>query len=79
MKHCDIFLIFAQKIARGSNNVYPCTPQFYYIKVVCKGVYIIRTCWHDEILIDGDVVFPLENNKNQYQCVDDTAGRTSRP
>ena len=25
-------------------NVYPCKPQFYYIKVGCKGVYIKRTC-----------------------------------
>ena len=25
-------------------HVYPCKPQFYYIKVGCKGVYIIRTC-----------------------------------
>ena len=23
------------------NNVYPCKPQFYYIKVGCKGVKII--------------------------------------
>ena len=44
-KNCDIFLIFAAKIRK---NVYPCTPQFYYIKVECKGVYIIRTCLHDE-------------------------------
>ena len=28
-------------------HVYPCKPQFYYIKVGCKGVYITRTCLHD--------------------------------
>ena len=30
-------------------NVYPCKPQFYYIKVGCKGAYISRTRLHDEI------------------------------
>ena len=33
--------------AKKENNVYPCTPQFYYIKVGCKGVYITRTCYPD--------------------------------
>ena len=39
-------LCFRAKIRK---NVYPCTPQFYYIKVGCKGVYITRTCFHDVI------------------------------
>ena len=25
--------------AKKEKNVYPCKPQFYYIKVGCKGVY----------------------------------------
>ena len=29
------------------NNVYPCKPQFYYIKVGFKGVKIIKACFHD--------------------------------
>ena len=34
----NIFLIFAQNIDCGySSNEYPCKPQFYYIKVGCKG------------------------------------------
>ena len=33
--------------AKVRKNVYPCKPQFYYIKVGCQGVYIIRTCLHD--------------------------------
>ena len=37
-------LCFRAKIRK---NVYPCTPQFYYIKVGCKGVYITRTCYPD--------------------------------
>ena len=39
-------LCFRAKI-REKNNVYPCTPQFYYIKVGCKGVFITRTRFHD--------------------------------
>ena len=27
-----------------------CKPQFYYIKVVCKGVFVTRTCFRDENL-----------------------------
>ena len=26
---------------------YPCKPQFYYIKIGCKGVYNTRTCLQD--------------------------------
>ena len=29
------------------NNVYPCKPQFYYIKVRFKGVRIIEACFRD--------------------------------
>ena len=29
------------------NNVYPCKPQFYYIKVGFKGVRIIKACFRD--------------------------------
>ena len=28
-------------------NVYPRIPQFYYIKVGCKGVVVTRTCFSD--------------------------------
>ena len=38
-------LCFGAKIRK--KNVYPCKPQFYYIKVGCKGVYILRTCYPD--------------------------------
>ena len=33
--------------AKIKKNEYPCKPQFYYIKVGCKGVFITRTCYHD--------------------------------
>ena len=34
--------------AKIRKNVYPCTPQFYYTKVGCKGVFVTRTCFRDE-------------------------------
>ena len=34
------------------NNVYPCKPQFYYIKMGFKGVKIIQVCFRDEISED---------------------------
>ena len=51
IKNSDIFHISAQNIDSGypqsmflsknkKNNVYPCKPQFYYIKVGFKGVNI---------------------------------------
>ena len=33
---------------RKKNNVYPCKPQFYYIKVGFKRVKIIQACFRDE-------------------------------
>ena len=30
------------------NNVYPCKPQFYYLKVRLKGVKIIWACFRDD-------------------------------
>ena len=29
------------------NNVYPCKPQFYYIKLGFKGVNIVKACFRD--------------------------------
>ena len=37
-------LCFIEKIGK---NEYPFKPQFYYIKVGWKGVFITRTCYHD--------------------------------
>ena len=37
-------LCFEAKIRK---KLYPCKPQFYYIKVGCKGVFVTRTCFHD--------------------------------
>ena len=32
------------------NNVYPCKPQFYYIKVGFKGVKIKYACFRDDLV-----------------------------
>ena len=32
-----------------TNNVYPCKPPFYYIKMGFKGVKIIKACFRDEV------------------------------
>ena len=44
------------------NNVYPCKPQFYYIKVGFKGVKIILACFRDaHQWINGYFSFLLTN------------------
>ena len=43
-------LCFRAKIRK---NEYPCKPQFYYIKVGCKGVFITQTCYPDVHLDSG--------------------------
>ena len=71
MKNCDIFLIFAQNLNRGYTleppqkdlqKCIPCTPQFHYIKVGCKGVFITRTCLHDVIRDNLSIFSNLYNN-----------------
>ena len=47
----EAVLTSTNNLCFGSNirkNVYPCKPQFYYIKVGCKGVFITRTCFRGE-------------------------------
>ena len=38
-------LCFGAKKKR--EKVYPCKPQFYYIKVGCNGVFVTGTCFRD--------------------------------
>ena len=57
LKVFDYFHIFAQNIdcgypqsmfwSKNKKKVYPWKPQFYFIKVGCKGVFAIRTCFRD--------------------------------
>ena len=34
--------------SKNKKNRYPCIPQFYYIKVGFKWVFVARTCFPDE-------------------------------
>ena len=38
------------------NNVYPCKPKFYYIKLGFKGVNIIQACFRDAKQISVETV-----------------------
>ena len=42
------------------NNVYPCKPQFYYIKMGFKGVKIIKVYFCDAILQNWLLYFPVK-------------------
>ena len=46
-----------------TNNVYPCKPQFYYIKVGFKGVNIIVACFRDEFQVTN-----LANSVEDLYC-----------
>ena len=39
-------LCFRAKIRKNVNH---CKPQFYYMKVGCKGVFVTRTCFRDGV------------------------------
>ena len=47
------------------NNVYPCKPQFYYIKVGFKGVLIIQVCFPD-----GDEEQTVKRHKDTVSITD---------
>ena len=34
--------------AKIRDDVYPCKPQFNYIRIGCKGVEITQVCYHDK-------------------------------
>ena len=44
------------------NNVYPCKPQFYYIKMGFKGVKIIWACFRDGGEIRPNIFFAMLNS-----------------
>ena len=52
----------------AKNNVYPCKPQFYYIKVGFKGVKIIYVCFCDGL-----------NFLKFYQLLSNTVASNKRP
>ena len=49
------------------NNVYPCKPQFYHIKVGLKGIKIIKACFRDEKrFTESIVLFEIVNCFKMY-------------
>ena len=56
-------LCFRAKIRK--KNVYLCTPQFHYIKVGCKGVFITRTCLHDGERANMECVIMLTSQSSE--------------
>ena len=58
--------------AKIRENVYPGKPQFYYIKVGCKGVFVTRICFHDEVNLCFSMLYkvvPNEKHKRTFQIV----------
>ena len=45
------------------NNVYPCKPQFYYIKAGFKGIKTIYTCFRDDPSRDPRINFQKSRNE----------------
>ena len=52
--------------SKNKKNVHLCKPKFYYINVGCKGVYITRTCYPDDLF--GLLLFV--GSKQLRSCLD---------
>ena len=49
-------------------KVYPCKPQFYYIKVGCKGVFVTQTCFRDVLIKScNDCIFSKHVDMQVYK------------
>ena len=55
---------------KKKNNVYPCKPQFYYIKVGFKGVKIIKQCFRDGTINVSEVNIPRIVFRKIIQTID---------
>ena len=56
-----------------TNNVYPCEPQFYYIKVWFKGVKITYVCFRDVLDLPLLHMKPLKQEQSRTET--GTVGR----
>ena len=52
---------------KKEKSVYPGKPQFYYIKVGSKGVYITQTCYHDLVPYENYLICILMNINENLQ------------
>ena len=48
--------------SKNKKKSIPCKPQFYYIKVGCKGVFVTRTCFRDAL----GPIFRLRRSRLQF-------------
>ena len=53
--------MFLSKIKKS--NVYPCKPQFHYIKVGFKRVKIISVCFRDVFLVETEEPWQPQNGE----------------
>ena len=58
---------------KNKKKVYPCKPQFYYIKVGCKGVFVTRTCFRDKEAVpqkfkDASIIYLYKRKENPTVC-----------
>ena len=58
------------------NNVYPCKPQFYHIKVGYKGVIIIQVCFRDDKGLWIMYILAGQEHTKSDSYFDSQAGRT---
>ena len=56
--------------SKNKKKVYPCKPQFYYIKVGCKGVFVTRKGLKGKARIPTDDLVPKNRRcRNQHSLV----------
>ena len=56
--------------SKNKKNVYPGKPQFYYIKVGCKGVFVTRACFRDAKGTLGNDKILFQNVYRHRESVD---------
>ena len=61
--------------SKNKKKVYPCKPQFYYIKVGCKGVFVTRSCFRDGIWLIG-FGYIFYTNYTIYAAINDVADQS---
>ena len=69
---------YPQSMFRSKNKkkyVYPSKPHFFYIKVGCKGVFITRTCYPDDVHLENKMESYVKKNEWGYKIF--MAGLTS--
>ena len=53
--------------SKNKKKIYPCKPQFYYIKVGCKGVFFTQTCFRDDFYLSD--LLKLAGNDDMHSIL----------